>query len=319
MPPAIELTPISRAIEVMARQAAPFDEARAAAAKNLPPAAARGHRRQNREVRAATARRGRPAPPRLVQTSALRPGLLHRLRRQDAAWRERGDRTGAVRKRAWGDRARRQGARARGGMAGLHHQGPPPLEIASKTARCSRSCLRHGGPEGPHGLKQRQRVGGLQIDDLAALQHRARLGDRDAPRRDVFVLVRLVRRIGRRRRADPRRGRRSAPRRRSRAPDTGAEPLDACGTQPISSSHSRRAACFGRLASFDAAGRKLPRLAIERRAVLPDDHDAAVVLRSGSARPTAGAARSRPRAPARSESAACSTSTENTRPLKTVS
>ena len=40
MPPAIELTPISRAIEVMARQAALFDEARAAAAKkNLPPAA----------------------------------------------------------------------------------------------------------------------------------------------------------------------------------------------------------------------------------------------------------------------------------------
>jgi N-acetylated-alpha-linked acidic dipeptidase len=40
MPPAIELTPISRAIEVMARQAALFDEARAAAAKkNLAPAA----------------------------------------------------------------------------------------------------------------------------------------------------------------------------------------------------------------------------------------------------------------------------------------
>jgi N-acetylated-alpha-linked acidic dipeptidase len=40
MPPAIELTPISRAIEVMARQATLFDEARAAAVKkNLPPAA----------------------------------------------------------------------------------------------------------------------------------------------------------------------------------------------------------------------------------------------------------------------------------------
>src|SRR4029077_2234811 len=40
MPPAIELTPISRAIEVMARQAAMFDEARATAAKNnMPPAA----------------------------------------------------------------------------------------------------------------------------------------------------------------------------------------------------------------------------------------------------------------------------------------
>jgi len=40
MPPVIELTPISRAIEVMARQAAIFDEARAAAAKkNLPSAA----------------------------------------------------------------------------------------------------------------------------------------------------------------------------------------------------------------------------------------------------------------------------------------
>jgi N-acetylated-alpha-linked acidic dipeptidase len=40
MPPAIELTPISRAIEVMARQAALFDEARAAAVKkNFPPAA----------------------------------------------------------------------------------------------------------------------------------------------------------------------------------------------------------------------------------------------------------------------------------------
>jgi N-acetylated-alpha-linked acidic dipeptidase len=39
MPPAIELRPISRAIEVMARQAALFDEARAAAAKkNLSPA-----------------------------------------------------------------------------------------------------------------------------------------------------------------------------------------------------------------------------------------------------------------------------------------
>ncbi len=40
VPPPIELTPISRAIEVMARQAALFDEARAAAVKkNLPPAA----------------------------------------------------------------------------------------------------------------------------------------------------------------------------------------------------------------------------------------------------------------------------------------
>jgi N-acetylated-alpha-linked acidic dipeptidase len=39
MPPAIELTPISRAIEVMARQAALFDEARAAAAKKKLPAA----------------------------------------------------------------------------------------------------------------------------------------------------------------------------------------------------------------------------------------------------------------------------------------
>ncbi|HEX4470020.1 MAG TPA: transferrin receptor-like dimerization domain-containing protein, partial [Gemmatimonadaceae bacterium] len=40
MPPAIELTPISRAIEVMAREAALFDEARAAAMKKkLPPAA----------------------------------------------------------------------------------------------------------------------------------------------------------------------------------------------------------------------------------------------------------------------------------------
>jgi N-acetylated-alpha-linked acidic dipeptidase len=40
MPPAIELTPISRAIEVMARRAAMFDEARAAALKkNLSPAA----------------------------------------------------------------------------------------------------------------------------------------------------------------------------------------------------------------------------------------------------------------------------------------
>jgi N-acetylated-alpha-linked acidic dipeptidase len=40
MPPAIELAPISRAIEVMARQAVLFDDARAAAAKkSLPPAA----------------------------------------------------------------------------------------------------------------------------------------------------------------------------------------------------------------------------------------------------------------------------------------
>ena len=40
MPPAIELTPIARAIEVMARQATLFDEARVAAVKrNLPPAA----------------------------------------------------------------------------------------------------------------------------------------------------------------------------------------------------------------------------------------------------------------------------------------
>ena len=39
VPPAIELTPISRAIEVLAKQAAMFDEARAAAVKkNLPPA-----------------------------------------------------------------------------------------------------------------------------------------------------------------------------------------------------------------------------------------------------------------------------------------
>ena len=38
IPPAIELTPISRAIEVMARQAALFDEARAAAAKKKLPA-----------------------------------------------------------------------------------------------------------------------------------------------------------------------------------------------------------------------------------------------------------------------------------------
>jgi N-acetylated-alpha-linked acidic dipeptidase len=40
MPPPIELTPISRAIEVMARQAALFDEARGAAAKRNPAPAA---------------------------------------------------------------------------------------------------------------------------------------------------------------------------------------------------------------------------------------------------------------------------------------
>ncbi len=57
----IDFTPISRAIEALARRAVVFDEARAAAAKkHRVRRGARGHRREDRAVRAAAARRRRP-------------------------------------------------------------------------------------------------------------------------------------------------------------------------------------------------------------------------------------------------------------------
>ena len=109
-------------------------------------------------------------------------------------------------------------------------------------------------------LDQRQRVGGLQIDDLAARDHRSRFGDRDRLRRRCPRPRRACAASPAAAAAGPRRGRRSAPRRRS--PASGyklAQALDAAsGTRPISSSHSRARGRLRRLAVVQAAGRQLP-------------------------------------------------------------
>ena len=145
---------------------------------------------------------------------------------------------------------------------------------------------------------QRQCVGGLQIDDLAALPASRALLDRDRTGRDVLVLVRLVRRVGRRRPqirdAEEDQLLVAEAGRRIEAP----QPLDAMRHQAdlLFALAPRRV--FRRLALVQPARRELPHLPIERRAVLLDDAPRGRRPRSESARPTARAARSRPRAPA---------------------
>ena len=94
------------------------------------------------------------------------------------------------------------------------------------------------------------------------------------------------------------RGRRSSPRRSSRATERGcARRSRRAGARPISSSHSRAAACVGRLAGSMLPAGSSHSIAFDAVPVLPDQHDAAIVLRSGirtTRRRDAG--RSRPRA-----------------------
>ena len=89
---------------------------------------------------------------------------------------------------------------------------------------------------------------------------------------DVLVFVLLAPRAPAR--SAPTRGRRTSPRRSSRASGYIAPSrTTVSGTWPISSWHSRRAACFRRLPLVHAAGRQLPQPLIHRVAVLPDqDH-----------------------------------------------
>ena len=137
---------------------------------------------------------------------------------------------------------------------------------------------------------------------------------------DVLVLVRLVRRIRRAAAAVRRRGRRSAPRRRSPAPGTAraaARAVAAPGRSPPRI--PARAASSALSPGVDAARRQLPR------------------ARDRAARDTAGSGRRGRRrrigisttdgamaddldvdARGRSETCRVSTSTENTRPLKTI-
>ena len=95
----------------------------------------------------------------------------------------------------------RRGAGA-GAAAGVVRH-PPGQEAARgwwsarkplRTPHTTASAALNGPPS-----DQRQRVRGLQIDDLTAGDHRLRLGDRDRLHLDVLVLVRPVRRVRRRR------------------------------------------------------------------------------------------------------------------------
>ena len=142
-------------------------------------------------------------------------------------------------------RARRNGAGAK--IGGSRISAARPASSAGAAAIAAPGATAAIGTESD----QRQRVGGLQVDDVAARQHRARFGDADDARRDVFVLVRLCAASPAAARADRRRGRRSAPRRRIPAPDTSAVSRSmCCGTCAISSSHSRRAASSADSPSF---------------------------------------------------------------------
>src|SRR5207248_3947437 len=123
---------------------------------------------------------------------------------------------------------------------------------------------------GPCASDQRQRVRGFQIDDIAAARHRAGVFHADAPRRDVFVLVRPVRRTWRRvaQIEDAEKDHLLVAVARRRVPC--AESLDSMRRPAdlLFALASRRR--LRRLARLQTARGKLPRLTIDWRSILPD-------------------------------------------------
>ena len=119
VPPAIELTPISRAIEMLARRAVTFDEARAAAVKkNLPPAALAAI-----DVKIAQSEQQLLDAAGLVHREWFKhllyaPGFYTGYGVKTMPGVREAIEQGQYQSATWRDRARRQGARARGGLAG---------------------------------------------------------------------------------------------------------------------------------------------------------------------------------------------------------
>ena len=119
VPPALNFAPLENASAALtaAAGALPEGAGRRAPARLAGDTAAGRHSRREREAdaeRAAVAGPGRPPAPRVVSPPAVRAGLLHRLRRQDAARRARGHRAAAVRRRPTPrSRARRRCSTAR--------------------------------------------------------------------------------------------------------------------------------------------------------------------------------------------------------------
>ena len=135
MPPAIDLTPISRAIEVMARRAAMFDEARAAALKKkLPPAALAAI-----DVKIAQSEQQLLDAAGLVHRDWFKhllyaPGFYTGYGVKTLPGVREAIEQGQYESLPGGDRARRQGARTRSGLARFDHQGSPRLEIDIRAA-----------------------------------------------------------------------------------------------------------------------------------------------------------------------------------------
>ena len=108
--------------------------------------------------------------------------------------------------------------------------------------------------------------------------HRSRFRDRERLRRDVLVLVGLVRRVGGRRPRDRTRGRRSSPRRRSRRRETTRRAARARAARARSPPRTpaRAAASAASPGSRPPAGSSHS-LAVDARAVLADQDHLAVV------------------------------------------
>ena len=125
VPPFLNFAPLENGFAALQRTARAYDEALAHAAENGGDALARASLREvNARLiaieRAMTLQR-RTAQSRLVQAPDLRAGILHRLRREDAAGGAREHRAEGLEAGRGTDRARRQGAgEHRRGDSGRH-------------------------------------------------------------------------------------------------------------------------------------------------------------------------------------------------------
>ena len=127
-------------------------------------------------------------------------------------------------------------------------------------------------------LDQRQRIRGLEVDNLTARDHRPGVGDGHRATLDVLVIVRLVRRIGWRRLQVG-----NAEKDQLLVAVTGrwiprAEPFHTLGDAADFFLAFAPGSGLGGFIRVQTPRRKLPQFAIDRRPVLPDQDETTVVF-----------------------------------------
>src|SRR5258706_13355346 len=151
-----------------------------------------------------------------------------------------------------------------------------PGRITSASRRRRKPRTSRPGPDAAL-LDPRQGVSGLQIDNLAAGDHRLRLGDGHWMYLDGLVFIRFVRRVGRRR-VQPGRAKEKhllvavAGRWKQRA-----EAFDMAGREPWFLFAISKGGRFSGLARVDVAGGELPQIAADAVPELTNHHDPAIV------------------------------------------